>query len=257
MQKDYFFNGGGAPLPPLQFEQAMADWSSTWGCSQDQYGQFESMGAAAGGAAVSGGYVVRELIGKLGNVCSSPPPPLFAADMSASYAENNDNNVNNYNTDTSCFTTHTPLNPPRPPPPALSGGHRTAVKLSCLGSRSFNGRTGQFGLKNGDLPCRSNAQCIGNAKLPRISSSPSLKQAGSPVQNKNSGQTPPEFCPGNNPNDEFCVPDQPPTGTKTPTESNPRKRKPLSRRNAEEDDGKVVINLSRHFHRSFIHHNIN
>nr|GMD20187.1 transcription factor bHLH62 [Ipomoea batatas] len=161
-----------------------------------------------------------------------PPPPLqfqyaqfvspFAADMSPAYAENNDNNVNNYNTDTSCCFT--------PPAPLAGDVERTAAKLFCLGSRSFNSRTGQFGGKNGDLPCRSNVQCIGNAKLPRISSTPSLKQAGSPVQNKNSGPNPPELGPGNNSHQQFSVPDH------TPTESNPRKRKPISRRPAEEDD---------------------
>nr|GME09847.1 transcription factor bHLH62-like [Ipomoea batatas] len=162
-----------------------------------------------------------------------PPPPLqfqyaqfvspFAGDMSPAYAENNDNNVNNYNTDTSCCFT--------PPAPLAGDVERTAAKLFCLGSRSFNSRTGQFGVKNGDLPCRSNVvQCIGNAKLPRISSTPSLKQAGSPVQNKNSGPAPPELGPGNNSHQQFSVPDQ------TPTESNPRKRKSISRRPPEEDD---------------------
>ncbi|XP_019178237.1 PREDICTED: transcription factor bHLH62-like [Ipomoea nil] len=185
-----YFFNGGG-APPPPLQFGQAAMAD-WGCSPEQYGQFLSP---------------------------------FAADMSAAYAENNDNNVNNYNTtDTSCFTTPAPL----------SGGagyvERTAAKLSCLGSRSFNSRTGQFGLKNGDLPCRSNVQCIGNAKLPRISSSPSLKQAGSPVQNKNSGPSPPELGPGNNTHQEFSLPDQ------TPTESNPRKRKPISRRAAEEDD---------------------
>ncbi|CAL5379282.1 unnamed protein product [Camellia sinensis] len=66
-----------------------------------------------------------------------------------------------------------------------------AAKFSCFGSRSFNGRTSQLGLNNGELPYRL-SPLMASVKLPRVSRSPSIKAAVSPVgaqENTNSTQT--------------------------------------------------------------------
>ncbi|KAI8001804.1 Transcription factor bHLH78 [Camellia lanceoleosa] len=77
--------------------------------------------------------------------------------------------------------------------PSLSadpGFAERAAKFSCFGSWSFNGRTSQLGLNNGELPYRL-SPLMASVKLPRVSSSPSIKAAVSPVgaqENKNSTQ---------------------------------------------------------------------
>nr|XP_043636619.1 transcription factor bHLH62-like [Erigeron canadensis] len=60
-----------------------------------------------------------------------------------------------------------------------------AAKFSCFGSRSFNSRTTQLGLtsNNPDSQFRSSVSpLIGNAKLPRVLSSPLLKNDGSTMR---------------------------------------------------------------------------
>ncbi|KAL2544130.1 transcription factor bHLH [Forsythia ovata] len=130
--------------------------------------------------------------------------------------------------------------PPTPPLPSLSGDPgfaERAAKFSCFGSRSFNGRTNPFG-SNKDM---------GNGNLTRVSSSPSLKQAGYPVENKSLNQSQMEFRSlngmvdkklskllgaGANSNEESSVSEQIPsgeTGSKTPNELNSRKRKVVSK----------------------------
>lgn len=85
------------------------------------------------------------------------------------------------------------------------------------------------------------AQQLGNGKLPRVSSSPSLKQAGSPLQINNSGQTRMELMSTNlgrpitNSNESLLEPSGE-TGPKTPTELNStRKRKTTLQEETKED----------------------
>ncbi|XP_075093770.1 transcription factor bHLH62-like isoform X2 [Nicotiana tabacum] len=239
MEKDYFMNGG-ITNPPLQFEPTMtfpSNWNSlhsgqssdfflnpNW--DHDSTHQFDSTLNSIVSSSPA------ELIGKVTTVCSSPQPPF-----------------NNNNTNNSCYTTpklqmpnlgnSLPLNPPPVPLPAVSadpGFAQRAAKFSCFGSRSFNGRTSPWG----ELTHRY-AQQLGNGKLPRVSSSPSLKQAGSPLQIKNSGQTRMELMstnlcrPVTNSNEPVSEPSGE-TGPKTPTELNStRKRKTASRGKTKED----------------------
>ncbi|CAL5388494.1 unnamed protein product [Camellia sinensis] len=66
-----------------------------------------------------------------------------------------------------------------------------SLLISLLESRSFNGRTSQLGLNNGELPYRL-SPLMASVKLPRVSRSPSIKAAVSSVgaqENKNSTQT--------------------------------------------------------------------
>lgn len=126
-------------------------------------------------------FVIRELIGKLGNIgnCSDEISQTLVA--ANSYINSNNN--------TSCY--NTPLNSP----PKLNistmamnstvaefstdpGFAERAAKFSCFGSRSFNGRTTQLSQSQRSTPL------LENEKLSRVSSSPSLKELGSQSQSQ-------------------------------------------------------------------------
>ncbi|RAL43398.1 hypothetical protein DM860_012539 [Cuscuta australis] len=182
MQKDHFFNGGGAPPPPppLLFEPTMRDLDATWGCSQDEYAQFElpvSSTSMAAAAMDSGGFAISELIGELSSMYGSRPP------FAATYG-----NVGDIYSLGNSLPLSTPAISPAP------------AKLSCLASRSFNGRTAQS-----------------------RSSSPSLKQPGTEPRPE------PSFFSGHTSIPEPSAPsaDQLPSGGSS-GELNPRKRKPVS-----------------------------
>ncbi|EOA13216.1 hypothetical protein CARUB_v10026241mg [Capsella rubella] len=139
-------------------------------------------GGCGGGVGGGGdGFIIRELIGKLGNI-------------------GNNHNISGeiYGTTTpmsrsaSCYATPMSSPPPPPPPSASSNSqimmNRTtpltefsadpgfaerAARFSCFGSRSFNGRT------NSHLPINNNV--VNNSgKLTRVSSTPALNGLVSP-----------------------------------------------------------------------------
>nr|KYP48182.1 Transcription factor bHLH62 [Cajanus cajan] len=107
-----------------------------------------------------------------------------------------------------------------------------AAKFSCFGSRSFNGRTTQLGLNtNAELAQRS-SPLVENGKLPRVSSSPSLKVPGS---NKNSPLQ--DLMEVANSQEESTISEQTPngdTGVKPSPYINSRKRKGPSKGKAKE-----------------------
>lgn len=125
-------------------------------------------------------FVIRELIGKLGNIGNCNDEISHTLVAANSYINSNNN--------TSCY--NTPLNSP----PKLSiqnmslnstvaefstdpGFAERAAKFSCFGSRSFNGRTTtQLSQSQRSTPLME------NGKLSRVSSSPSLKELGSQSQ---------------------------------------------------------------------------
>ncbi|GMI85685.1 CRY2-interacting bHLH 3 [Hibiscus trionum] len=197
--------------PPLDFGQSLSsamEFQPPELNSSDYGLQFESAlssmvsSPAASGSNISNDvFKFRELLGKLGSIDHSgeiSPHPL----MASSYV-----NGNNNSTDTCCYST--PLNsPPKLNLPmteklpslgksmamnssladfsADPGFAERAAKFSCFGSRSFNDRTSQFGLNNNHNEIsgyRSNPSSS-NAKLPRVSSSPSLKAVASQIGNK-------------------------------------------------------------------------
>ncbi|KAL6217796.1 hypothetical protein ACLB2K_011013 [Fragaria x ananassa] len=155
--------------------------------------------------------VIRELIGKLGSIGNS------SNEISATIPANNSYmGGGNGSTNTSCYST--PLNsPPKLNLPMMDhlakeklpslgktsmplnssvaefsadpGFAERAAKFSCFGSRSFNSRTSQqlgTHTNNSEVVYRSN-QLMGNGnKLPRVSSSPSLKALGSQTEQRNS-----------------------------------------------------------------------
>ncbi|EOA30526.1 hypothetical protein CARUB_v10013649mg [Capsella rubella] len=114
-------------------------------------------------------FIIRELIGKLGNIGDIYGTP-----------------ASNGNVSGSCYATPMSSPPPRhmmtvakPPTPLVefsgdSGFAERAARFSCFGSRSFNGRT------NSPFPI-NNAPVATNEKLPRISSTPALKPLASQV----------------------------------------------------------------------------
>ncbi|KAG7605371.1 Transcription factor bHLH78 [Arabidopsis thaliana] len=123
------------------------------------------------------GFLIRELIGKLGNIGS-----------------NNNNSGEIYGTpmsrSASCYAT--PMSSPPPPTNSNSqmmmnrttpltefsadpGFAERAARFSCFGSRSFNGRT------NTNLPINNGNNMVNNSgKLTRVSSTPALKALVSP-----------------------------------------------------------------------------
>ncbi|KAG2261172.1 hypothetical protein Bca52824_068251 [Brassica carinata] len=122
------------------------------------------------------GFIIRELIGKLGNIGNSSGD-IYGAPMNG-----------NVSRSASCYGT-----PMSSPPPMMNratpltefsgdpGFAERAAKFSCFGSRSFNGRT------NSGLPV-SNGKIISSGKLTRVSSTPALKALASP-----------EFAPASRP----------------------------------------------------------
>ncbi|KAJ7961622.1 putative Transcription factor [Quillaja saponaria] len=289
MENEFFLNAG---IPaPLQFESGSASASMpTWqslssaieiqarelNCSSDetqdcffnptweksmghgiQFSSMVSSPAASNSNLSNDNFVVRELIGKLGNIGNpneiSPHSQLGAA----AYIDGNNS------TNTSCYST--PLNsPPKPSMQLMShlvkeslhnlgksiplnssvadfsadpGFAERAAKFSCFGSRSFNGRTNQLGLSNTEFPHRF-TPIMGNAKLPRVSSSPSLKALGSQMgmqENKNSALQ--ERMELANSQEESTVSELNPNGEiglKASNDSNSRKRKASSKGKSKE-----------------------
>ncbi|CAN7125350.1 transcription factor bHLH78 isoform X2 [Brassica rapa] len=105
----------------------------------------------SGGVGGGDGFVIRELIGKLGNVgnssatpMSSPPPMMNRT---------------------------TPLTEFSGDP----GFAERAARFSCFGSQSFNGRT------NSSLPVNNNGKIVNSGKLTRVASTPALNGFVSPM----------------------------------------------------------------------------
>ncbi|CDP03937.1 unnamed protein product [Coffea canephora] len=252
MDKEYFLNAAGTQLP-LQFEA----WNSFSPAPELNCSSGEASNCCLNpnwdkpaGHYARHGSALSSMVSSAMAPNSSPFPP-----GAASYASCN----------TSCYSTMPLSSPPKlqvpvlnenfsnlrnsvapnPPLPALSadpGFAERAAKLSCFGSRSFNGRTSQFGVhNNAELPYGSSTPTVANGKLPRASSSPLLKRGGSPPLENNN------LVPlaAANSNEESSVSEQVPsgeTGLKTPNESNPRKRKAVARGKAKEDGSSQAAN---------------
>ncbi|XP_010482106.1 PREDICTED: transcription factor bHLH78-like isoform X2 [Camelina sativa] len=123
------------------------------------------------------GFIIRELIGKLGNIGNhNSSREIYGGTTPMSRSA-------------LCYAT--PMS--SPPPPSNSNSHimmnRTtpltefsadpgfaerAARFSCFGSRSFNGRT------NSNLPVNNNNVVNNSGKLTRVSSTPALKALVSP-----------------------------------------------------------------------------
>ncbi|KHN10946.1 Transcription factor bHLH62 [Glycine soja] len=250
----------------------------TWDKSTDHHGlQFDSAlssmvssPAASNSNMSSENFVIRELIGKLGNIgagsdeieISPHSQPLVGA---SSYI-----NCNNNSTNTSCYSTplssspkvnmnkiptmvkhlvkegmplslgtSTSLNSTVAEFSADPGFAERAAKLSCFGSRSFNGRTTQLCLNIAELAQRSSPLVEnGKKQLPRVSSSPSLKVLGSQMgtqENKNSPLQ--DLMEVANSQEESAISEQTPngdTGEKPSPYVNSRKRKGPSKGKAKE-----------------------
>ncbi|CAL0302804.1 unnamed protein product [Lupinus luteus] len=250
--------------------------NQTWDKSNDQnnlkfdsaMSSMVSSPAGSNSNMSSENFVIRELIGKLGNIggCNDeilPHSQYQQSFVAASYG--NKNNNNNNSTNTSCYST--PLN--SPPKVKINNNNLVALnssstvaefstdpgfaeraaKFSCFGSRSFNGRKTQMGLNNNhEMSQRSNL-LMENVKLTRVSSSPSLKVLGIGSQmgiqeNKNCAM---EVV---NSQEESTISQQNPNGDnggKPSSYMNSRKRKTSSKGKAKETSTSAM-GISLHGH---------
>ncbi|KAJ6729146.1 TRANSCRIPTION FACTOR BHLH78-LIKE ISOFORM X1 [Salix viminalis] len=160
--------------------------------------------AGVGGESV----LIRELIGRLGNICNS-------GEMSPQSYINS--TTNNNSTNTSCYST--PLNsPPKrnlsmmdsqmrgnlpipghslvnhpslAPFPADPGFVERAARYSCFGSNNLGGLNGQFGLNESELINRLTPR-VEPGKLSRVSCNNSVKVAGSQANVQESNKSSPQ-----------------------------------------------------------------
>ena len=237
----------------------------TWGDKSTDHGlhfdsalsSMVSSPAASNSNMSNDNFAIRELIGKLGNIggtgSSDEISPHSQPLVGASSYINGGNSTND-----SCYST-----PMSSPPKANIVSHlvkenlpslgksmalnssvaefsadpgfaERAAKFSCFGSRSFNGRSSQLGLglNNAELIQRS-TPLVEDVKLPRVSSSPSLKVIGSQkgtTQNKNSPLQ--DLMEVTNSQEESTISEQNPNGDSgvkpSPNYMNSRKRKASS-----------------------------
>lgn len=203
--------------------------------------------------------VIRELIGKLGNIGNNSGAGEITPNSLAPYINNNSNNNNgSSSTNASCYTT--PLNsPPKLNLPMSLGNSmplnssvaefsadpgfaERAARFSRFGSRSFNGRsTGQFVPNHNPDQfglSRSNNNpnpMTANEKLPRVSSSPSLKVLGSQAQAAGN-KSPQDRSELANSQEESSVSEQ------VPNDFNSRKRKAVSKGKGKETAASPSVN---------------
>ena len=253
--QDCFYNNPATTDHGLNFDSALSSMVSS--------------PAASNSNIQNDNFVIRELIGKLGAIGSSGEISPHSQPLAVPSSYNNNNN----NT-SSCYSS--PLNSPpklnisqvmnhlvkennmpslggKPSSMALNstvaefsadpGFAERAAKFSCFGSRSFNGRTSQLVVNNNtaELTQRSNAPVvIENGKLPRVSSSPSLKtlgsQMGATMENKGSSPLQERMEVANS-QEESTISEQTPNGeagVKPSPDMNSRKRKASSKGKAKE-----------------------
>ncbi|XP_038712948.1 transcription factor bHLH62-like [Tripterygium wilfordii] len=288
MENEYFINAGIPPSVPLQFGASSATQMPNWqslssamemqatelNCSTeavpDYFLHFESaLSSMVSSPAASNSnnlsnesFVIRELIGKLGNIGGNSSEISPHSQPPLAYMGNN-------STNTSCYSTplNSPpkLNLPTENIPSLAkpmvlnstiagftadpGFAERAAKFSCFGSRSFNGRTTQLGLNKTELASRSIPNPIAvNIKLPRVLSSPSLNAVGSQLGNKNS--SPHDGIESRNTSspEASTVSEQAPigeSGLKATNDSNSRKRKAAPKGKAKEPSQSPSNNASK------------
>lgn len=291
MENEFFLNAGMPHFEPSQTSSLMPNtWHSlssameiqgteqsqdcffnpNWNKSTDHNIHFDSAlssmvsspAASTANNVSNDSFVIRELIGKLGNIGNSgeisPHSQTLLGNANAATAMNNSAN-------TSCYST--PLNSPpkqlnlvKENIPSLGksmplnssvadfsadpGFAERAARFSRFGSRSFNGRN------NTEVPYKSSVLMgNGNLNFPRVSSSPSLEALGSQMgaqENKNSPlQDRPELA---NSQDESTVSEQIPngeTGLKGSSELNSRKRKATSKGKKEPPSSPSVVDATK------------
>ncbi|XP_058206151.1 transcription factor bHLH78-like [Rhododendron vialii] len=274
MDKEYFLNAGIPP--PLHFEPSqIPNWqsqsseflfNSNWDShksTDQQYSNFDSAlsslvsSPAASNSTISqDNFVIRELIGKLNTTANSgefsPAPYVGSRSTTSSPSKSAQYLVDHFGNEKMLPNLGNSMGMNPNLVSTDPGFAERAAKFSCFGSRSFNGRISQ-------LPYRSSSASMAcSEKLSRDSSSPLLKADGSPIQSKNPTQTHVEMGPANgsdarlgkaseqdsarfaSSNEGSSVSEQIPSGLKTPSDSNSRKRKAVSRGKSKEVASKAV-----------------
>lgn len=166
--------------------------------------------------------VMRELVGKLGGVSNSSELPPHSHHLFTTMPAKADSHFRGDNsTNNSCYSTPVNSPPKLNVPPVVDHlfqdnhhlpklGHAVmplnsglaefspdpgfaerAARFSCFGSMSFNGRSGQFGMKYDEIVNRSMPP-MANGKLARVSSSPSLKALESQMAAEQNKDSPPQ-----------------------------------------------------------------
>lgn len=242
MEKEFFLNAGIQPSlhydHPFVSSSSMPSWqtmameiqtnesfrSTPPNTTTDNYesalSSMVSSPAASNSPLSSDNFIIRELIGKLGNICNSRDvshhaPPSYIAAGAAGAGAAAAAAGGNCSASNSCYST--PLSsPPKigmsmpimdhlvkenfptlgnsialssnlPAMPGDPGFAERAARFSSFGSRSFNGRTTHIGVNsnknNHNNHNNNNNGDFGYGKLHRVCSSPSLQEA---EKNKNS-----------------------------------------------------------------------
>ncbi|KAK1356046.1 Transcription factor bHLH62 [Heracleum sosnowskyi] len=224
MENEYFFNNG-IPPPQDQFQTSLTQLQMT-NTSQisnsqkttEQYSQFESSLSSMVSSPVTNNsatdtFAIREMIGKLGTICNSggqisPQFNTYIFDVNNTPNTPMDSpsnlqmpTMNHFVKENLPISRNSMyMSPVLPALPTDPGFAERAAKFSCFGSKSFNGRTSQIGLNNAEFQNRSSGLSLGNSKLPRVSSSPSLQVLGSHMgiqENKNASQLLMDMRPNN------------------------------------------------------------
>ena len=290
MENQFFLNAGiPTPAPPLQFGPSLSSPMSAWqslssameiqatelNCSPDQsqdcflnpnwekstdYGlQFDSAlssmvsSPAASNSNISNeSFMIRELIGKLGSIDSSGEISPHSQPLLASYINGN------YSINTSCYSS------PSNSPPKLNLTMMDSLvkeKLPNLGkSMGLNSSVAEFSADPGFAERAAKFSCFGNrisnpltanAKLPRVSSSPSLKamvsQVGG-VQGTNKNSTLQDRSELASSQEESTISEQNPNGDpgfKASKDSNSRKRKAVPKAKTKETSASPSANAAK------------
>ncbi|WOG95074.1 hypothetical protein DCAR_0314376 [Daucus carota subsp. sativus] len=179
MENEYFFNNGiSSPqnqfqTSPTQLQMTNTSQIPNFRKTTEQYSQFEANLSSLVSSPVTN------------NAYNTPLNHFVKEDFSVSRS--------------SMY-----MSPVLPALPTDPGFAERAAKFSCFGSKSFNGRTSQTGLNNAEFQYRSSGIVLGNSKLPRVSSSPSLQALGSHMgiqENKNASQLQMDMRPSVNASD--------------------------------------------------------
>lgn len=230
MENDFFMCGGALvppPPPPLQCAEMNCFYNPSWEKSTVDHGvaKFDSALSAIGSSPAgstsnsnlsNGSFVMRDLVGKLVGVGNSSELPPHSHHVFSAMPAKADSHVGGDNsTGNSCYST--PVNSPPMTDRLFQDNHHLpklghavmpmnsglaefspdpgfvdrAARYSCFGSRSFNGRSGQFSRKYGEIVNRSMPP-MANEKLTRVSSGPSLKALESQMAAEQSKNSPPQ-----------------------------------------------------------------
>ncbi|KAE9463704.1 hypothetical protein C3L33_04384, partial [Rhododendron williamsianum] len=255
MDKEYFLNAGIPP--PLHFEPSqIPNWQSqsseflfnpNWDSNKStdqQYSNFDSAlsslvsSPAASNSTISqDNFVIRELIGKLNTTANSgefsPAPYVGSRSTTSSPSKSAQYLVDHFGNEKMLPNLGNSMGMNPNLVSTDPGFAERAAKFSCFGSRSFNGRISQ-------LPYRSSSASMACSEKQESDTNPcgdGPREWTDAGFGKASEQDSARFASSN---EGSSVSEQIPSGLKTPSDSNSRKRKAVSRGKSKEVASKAV-----------------